>query len=150
MTNDKPVQTQNSPDAVATSADINAFLASVRQRRSGDAGGGTGRLIFALDATASRESTWDIACQLQAEMFREVSGIGPLNIQLLYYRGISECKSSRWTSRPGELSGLMEKILCRAGKTQLSKILAHTRKAAQAAFCPAPTCVVALYPPYGQ
>src|SRR6516165_10714008 len=131
MTNDKPVQTQNSPGAVATSADVDAFLANIRQHRSSDAGGGTGRLIFGLDATASRESTWDAGCQLQAEMFREVSGISSLNIQLLYYRGISECKASRWTSRPDDLLRLMEGIMCRAGKTQLSKVLAHAKKETQ-------------------
>ena len=131
MTNDKPVQTQNSPGAVATSADVDAFLANIRQHRSSDAGGGTGRLIFALDATASRESMWDTACQLQAEMFREVSGISSLNLQLLYYRGISECKASRWTSRPDDLLRLMEGIMCRAGKTQLSKVLAHAKKETQ-------------------
>lgn len=34
-----------------------------------------GRLIFTLDATASRQPTWDMACQLQAEMFWEVSNL---------------------------------------------------------------------------
>jgi hypothetical protein len=55
-----------------------------------------GRLIFALDATASRQPTWDTACQLQAEMFREVASVGGLSIQLVYYRGLCECRSSRW------------------------------------------------------
>jgi hypothetical protein len=127
MTSNKPIQTQNSPDAPATSADIDAYLASIRQHRSV----ATGRLIFALDATASRESTWDSACQLQAEMFREVSGIGSLNVQLLYYRGIAECKASRWTSRPDELLRLMERIMCHAGKTQIGKVLAHAKKETQ-------------------
>ena len=131
MTDNKPIKTQNSPDAVATSADVDAYLTNIRQHRSSDAGGSTGRLIFALDATASRESMWDTACQLQAKMFREVSGVGPLNIQLLYYRGISECKASRWTSRPDELSRLMERIMCHAGKTQIGKVLAHTKKETQ-------------------
>src|SRR6516165_9316393 len=101
MTDNKPAQMQNSPDAVATSADVDAYLANIRQHRPSDAGGGTGRLIFALDATASRQPTWDTACQLQAEMFREVSGIGPLDVQLVYYRGPvglpeGECRASRW------------------------------------------------------
>jgi hypothetical protein len=131
MTDNKPTKTQNSPDAIATSADADAYLANIRQPRPGGAGGSTGRLIFAVDATASRESTWDTACQLQAEMFREVSGIGSLNIQLLYYRGISECKASRWISRSDELLRLMERIMCHAGKTQISKVLAHAKKETQ-------------------
>jgi hypothetical protein len=74
---------------------------------------------------------WDTACQLQAEMFQEVGGVGPLNVQLLYYRGISECKASRWTSRSDELLRLMERIMCHAGKTQISKVLAHAKKETQ-------------------
>ena len=35
-----------------------------------------GRLIFALDATASRELTWDMAATLQAAMFEEAARIG--------------------------------------------------------------------------
>jgi hypothetical protein len=124
---DSPLRTQNSADAIATSADVDAFLANIRQHRSV----ATGRLIFALDATASRQPTWDTACSLQAEMFREVSGIGPLNIQLLYYRGISECKASRWASRPDELLRLMERIMCHAGQTQIGKVLTHAKKETQ-------------------
>jgi hypothetical protein len=127
MTDNKPVQTQNSPDAVATSADVDAFLANIRQSRSV----ATGRLIFSLDATASREPMWDMACHLQGEMFREVGNIGSLNIQLLYYRGLSECKASRWTSRPDELLRLMERIMCHAGRTQIGKVLAHAKKETQ-------------------
>jgi hypothetical protein len=127
MTSNKPVQTQNSPDAIATSADVDAFLANIRQYRSV----ATSRLIFALDATASRQLMWDSACQLQAEMFREVGGIGALNIQLLYYRGLSECKASRWTSHSDELLRLMERIMCHAGKTQIGKVLAHAKKETQ-------------------
>jgi hypothetical protein len=54
-------------------------------------------LIFAIDATASRQDTWARACQLQAEMFREASVIGHLDMQLVYYRGECvdrECRAS--------------------------------------------------------
>src|SRR3954469_16154684 len=82
-----------------------------------------GNLIFAVDATASRKPTWDAACQLQAQMFKEVSLIGALNVQLVYYRGPrgygGECKASRWTESPQELSTLMSKITCEAGHTQI-------------------------------
>jgi len=87
-----------------------------------------GRLIFALDATASRQPTWDTACQLQADMFREVATIGGLSVQLVYYRGLSECRSSRWVTQPGHLAGLMERIMCRSGETQTGKVLAHARR----------------------
>jgi hypothetical protein len=88
----------------------------------------TGRLIFALDATASRQPTWDTACHLQAEMFREAGALGTLNIQLAYYRGLGECRTSRWISRSDELLRLMEKIDCRAGSTQIGKVLAHANR----------------------
>src|SRR5215470_8777292 len=68
------------------------------------------RLIFALDATMSRQPTWDTACKLQGEMFREAGAIGGLDVQLAYFRGLSECRVSRWVSEPAALAALMEKI----------------------------------------
>jgi hypothetical protein len=56
----------------------------------------TGRLIFALDATASRQPTWDQAARLQAQMFAEAAKIGGLEVQLIYYRGLNECRASHW------------------------------------------------------
>ena len=64
------------------------------------------RLIFALDATMSRQPTWDQACHLQAEMFREAAAVGGLDLQLVYYRGLGECRASAWIAEPkrfGEL-----------------------------------------------
>ena len=111
----------------ATRQPDDAFLAKMRGLSTQPAANG-GRLIFALDATASRQPTWDTACQLQAEMFREATAIGSLSVQLVYYRGLSECRASKWVSQPEHLSGLMEKINCRMGHTQLGKILAHARR----------------------
>jgi hypothetical protein len=68
---------------------------------------------------------------LQAEMFCEVATIGELSVQLVYYRGLSECRSSRWVSQPEHLAGLMERIDCRMGHTQLGKILAHAKRETQ-------------------
>jgi len=94
-----------------------------------------GRLIFALDATASRQETWDTACQLQAEMFREVAGIGALDVQLVYYRGPEgcpegECRASRWYDSAAYLTKAMSSIVCRAGYTQIARVLAHARQEA--------------------
>src|SRR5262249_44540434 len=80
--------------------------------------GRRGRLIFALDATMSRQPMWDTACRLQADMFREAAAIGGLDVQLVYYRGLSECRASRWVSQAERLSALMERIDCRGGHTQ--------------------------------
>ena len=62
-----------------------------------------GRLMFALDATASRAPTWAIARELQAKMFREAAPIGKLDVQLVYYRG-DECRTSKWVSSGEQLA----------------------------------------------
>jgi hypothetical protein len=84
-----------------------------------------GRLMFALDATASRTSTWAIARDLQARMFREAAPIGRLDVQLVYYRG-DECRASQWVSSGEKLAQLMNRIDCEAGITQIGRILKHT------------------------
>ncbi len=89
---------------------------------------GAGRLIFALDATMSRQPLWDTACRLQADMFSEAAAVGGLDVQLVYYRGLSECRASRWVSDARQLGALMEKIDCRGGHTQIGKVLAHARR----------------------
>ena len=88
-----------------------------------------------MDATASRQETWDTACQLQAEMFREVAAIGSLDVQLVYYRGPEghpegECRASRWYDNPAYLTKVMSSIVCRAGHTQIGRVLAHARQEA--------------------
>ena len=72
----------------ATRAEIDAFLAQVKALAPTTAAGQRGRLIFALDATMSRQPMWDTACRLQADMFREAAAIGGLDVQLVYYRGL--------------------------------------------------------------
>jgi hypothetical protein len=90
--------------------------------------GKRGRLIFALDATMSRQPTWDTACRLQGEMFRETGAIGGLDVQLLYFRGLDECRASRWVSDGAGLGDLMAGIQCQGGHTQIRKVLSHARK----------------------
>jgi hypothetical protein len=116
------------PNDLATSrrAVVDAFLEQNRQRLA--AAGGRGRLIFALDATLSRQPTWDIACRLQADMFREAAAIGGLDMQLVYYRGMSECRASRWLSDGRSLAEVMGTISCRGGQTQIGKVLAHAQR----------------------
>jgi hypothetical protein len=112
--------------STAISGDFDAFIAEITKSSAPQTG--SGRLIFALDATASRRETWDMACQLQGDMFRSVAAIGGLNVQLVYYRDLSECRSSRWVTDPNQLAKLMTRIDCRAGKTQIGKILAHAKR----------------------
>ena len=88
--------------------------------------------MFALDATMSRQPTWDMACTLQADMFREAAALGSLDIRLVYYRGFNECRTSGWISDSAQLAKLMEKIDCRGGNTQIGKVLAEARREATA------------------
>jgi hypothetical protein len=109
-------------------ADIDAFLGQVRALDPAVKSGERGRLVFALDATMSRQPTWDQACQLQAEMFREAAAVGGLDLQLVYYRGLAECRASGWIAQPEQFGALMSRIDCRGGTTQIAKILAHARR----------------------
>jgi hypothetical protein len=121
------------PAATATRAEIDAFLAKVKNLSPSTESGRRGRLIFALDATMSRQPTWDTACHLQADMFREAAAIGGLDVQLVYYRGLGECRASRWVSQAERLAALMERIDCRGGHTQIGKIIAHAKRETRAA-----------------
>src|SRR5690606_23439889 len=85
------------------------------------------RLIFAMDATMSRQPTWDSACRIQAEMFEETARIGGLDVQLVYFRGLRECRASRWVADATQLADLMAQVACRGGHTQIGKALSHVR-----------------------
>ncbi|KLN59601.1 hypothetical protein WH96_16730 [Kiloniella spongiae] len=87
-----------------------------------------GRLIFALDATASRQMTWDHACHIQAMMFEEARNVGGLEIQLVFYRGFRECKASGWVEDTPHLSRLMTSVSCLAGNTQIEKVFKRALK----------------------
>jgi hypothetical protein len=115
------------PEPKSRPQEIDAFCRRHgRWRRSRPQG--RGRLIFALDATMSRQPTWDTACKLQAEMFEEAGKAGSLEIQLVYFRGFNECRASRWVADGRALGGLMTGIQCRGGHTQIGRILAHARQ----------------------
>ncbi len=89
-----------------------------------------GRLVFALDATASRVPTWAIARDIQAKMFRDVAPVGKLDVQLVYYRG-QECRASKWVSSGEQLAHLMDRIGCESGCTQISRVLNHALRESQ-------------------
>jgi len=102
----------------------------VRLARSLSAGkeAAKGRLVLALDATMSRQPTWDMACRLQGEMFDAAGKSGGLEVQLAYFRGLSECRASSFVRDTASLKDLMTRIDCRAGNTQIGKILSHALK----------------------
>lgn len=110
------------PDSPKTS--VADFVATARAMQN-PATGERGRLVFALDATMSRQRTWDTACRLQGEMFREAARTGGLDVQLVYFGGLGECRTSRWVSNADRLGALMSTIECRGGHTQIGRVLRH-------------------------
>ena len=83
------------------------------------------RLIYAVDATASREPAWVVARDVQSRMFIEAANKNvSLNLQLVFYGG-NRCKASRWKSRGEDLARLMVTVNCEAGMTQIEKVLRH-------------------------
>jgi hypothetical protein len=107
------------------SAEVDAFLRDLQRAPAARPAGGRGRLIFALDATASREPTWDRACRIQGEMFEATAALGGLDVKLVYYRGFNECKASRWLANATDLHRAMRAVSCLGGETQIERVLAH-------------------------
>jgi hypothetical protein len=126
----RPARKPAAAPVTSPRTEIDAFLAQIKTLEpvAPHAAGQRGRLIFALDATMSRQPTWDQACKLQADMFREAAAVGGLDVQLVYYRGLSECRASPWVSAPERLGTLMSRIDCRGGHTQIGKVLGHVRR----------------------
>lgn len=126
-----PAKTGAAQTETSVPEDISSFLEQVkRMPPAARSAGERGRLIFAMDATMSRQPTWDHALQIQSEMFVETQKIGGLDVQLVYFRGFNECRASKWASEPSTLAGLMTGVDCRGGNTQIGKILSHIRRAA--------------------
>ena len=117
-------------DGTSAGAEIEAFLKRAGQLAP-TSSAARGRLIFALDATMSRQPTWDLACNLQAGMFDAAGSVGGLTVQLVYFRGFGESRASPWVADARALRDLMVRIDCRGGQTQIRKVLAHTRREAE-------------------
>lgn len=118
------------PDKVPEKTDkgeVDAFLAKLAVTPQP---AGRGRLIFAMDATASREPTWAQACRIQSEMFTATAALGGLQVQLVFYRGFNECKASGWLASADALVSRMMAVHCLGGHTQIGKVLAHAAREA--------------------
>lgn len=118
-------------DRHTTSAEVADFLRKVKEMPAATAAR-RGRLLFAMDATMSRQPTWDMALALQADMFQAVKSVGGLDVQLVYFRGHDECRASKWVSDPEALARLMTSVDCRGGYTQIGKVLGHARRETEA------------------
>lgn len=125
-----PSACRNSPAERSSSADVEAFLREAKSLGPVSAAA-RGRLIFALDATMSRQPTWDLAGELQASMFDAAASVGGLSVQLVYFRGTGESRASRWMGDARALRDAMLGIGCRGGLTQIGKVLTHARREAE-------------------
>ncbi|MDP6951572.1 MAG: VWA domain-containing protein [Alphaproteobacteria bacterium] len=114
--------------APSSDSEIDAFLDTVGKLTTHAGGSRKGRLIFALDATASREQSWDTACHIQAEMFSETAALGTLAVQLAYYRGFGEFKATPFSNDSKALLQRMTGVRCLGGRTQIGKLLRHALK----------------------
>ena len=128
MSRDKKLPTEGRSGG----SDVDAFLRRVAATPAPVKQGETGRLIFAMDATASREPTWDRACQIQGEMFDATAALGGLSVQLIYYRGFGECRASKWVRDSRSLVRAMTAVHCLGGHTQIRKVLRHALDETQA------------------
>lgn len=127
MKNDNLPQKSKSESAVtnpSSASDVAAFLKSAKSA----GGGNSGRLIFSMDATMSRQGTWDRACSIQGDMFSSIDDVAKLSVQLVYFRGFGECRASKWVNNSAELGDLMTRIDCRGGQTQIGKVLSHANR----------------------
>lgn len=107
------------------SAGVTQFLEEVRKLPAKAGQEGQGRLLFAMDATASRQSMWDLASHLHAEMFEQVAKVGDLQVQLAYYRGYGEFRASPWANDAASLQAHITAVTCLAGRTQIARVLRH-------------------------
>lgn len=110
--------------------DVERFLARVRETPTFQPAGSAGRLVLAMDATMSRQHSWDLALAIQADMFAEAGRVGGLSVQLVYFRGFGECRASKWTPDTASLARLMSTIRCAGGQTQILRVLKHLRNEA--------------------
>jgi hypothetical protein len=86
------------------------------------------RLMFAIDATASRQPSWDQASHLQQEMFLATRNIASLAVQLCYYRGYHQFQASAWLTDSTQLASQMSRVQCEGGHTQIARLLRHAQQ----------------------
>jgi hypothetical protein len=106
-------------------AEVQDFLNKLAATPTAHAAKGRGRLLFAMDATASREPSWDTACQIQGDMFAQTAALGGLDVQLAYYRGYKDFRATPWISSSADLIPYMTRVRCLGGQTQVERLLRY-------------------------
>jgi len=119
------------PTAKGRDSEVAEFLQKLAATPVAHGGSRRGRLIFAMDATASRQPSWDRACHIQSQMFVETAQLGGLEIQLVFYRGYGEFHAAPWHHTGDALLAEMRQVFCVGGRTQIGKLLRHARNEAK-------------------
>jgi hypothetical protein len=118
-------QTSKPLRAQAGHTEIDAFVQKLASVPTVRPAGQRGRLMFAMDATASREPLWQQACEIQSQMFSATAGLGGLEVQLCFYRGAAEFMTTPPLTRSEDLLRCMRKVHCESGYTQIERVLRH-------------------------
>ena len=114
------------PSRPGPTTEVAAFLDTVaRMPAVRPARGKPGRLVFAVDATASRQPAWDRACALTGEMFLATRDLGGLAVSLAYWRGFLEFAATPFLTDGAELARRMATVSCLGGQTQILRALRH-------------------------
>jgi len=122
------------PVPTAPSSAVSAFLRRAAGVPALRAAPSPARLIVAIDATASRQPTWDRACQVQGEMFAGLpEGAGALAVSLSWYRGAGEFRATPYLADARALAAEMTGVACRGGHTQILRVLRHAEAEASRA-----------------
>ncbi|MBP0446866.1 VWA domain-containing protein [Roseomonas sp. SSH11] len=119
------------PVPAPASSAVTAFLQKAAGVPALRAAPSPARLLFAVDATASRQPTWDRACHLQAGMFAEAPG--GIAVSLAFYRGHGEFHATPFLADARALAAEMTGVGCRGGHTQILRLLRHAEAEASRA-----------------
>lgn len=84
-----------------------------------------GRIHFTLDATGSRQATWDFSSDISRSMFDAATG---LSVRLVYFAGQWECKRTPYLIDPATLKELMGRVHCSPGMTQIRRVMRFALK----------------------
>jgi len=76
------------------------------------------KIGFLIDATGSREQTWELAQTIQAKMFQAVSGLKAVSLRLVYF-GNNRLTALGWDNNPNSVAKHMAAVRCRTGLTQI-------------------------------
>jgi len=118
MTEDDSSLPSRRAGGTVTTRSVDAFLAEVDRHPPA-----RGCLLFGLDATASRQATWDQAAHLTARMFDAADEAGGLALRLCFFRGFREFRAGPWHREAAPLQRAMATVRCAAGHTQIERLL---------------------------